>query len=41
VNEPTYDAITAWAYSSNVHDPMAYFASPRRSSRKAAYLFFW
>src|SRR5271156_2544662 len=25
VNEPTYDAITAWAVLEHVHDPMAYF----------------
>ncbi len=25
VNEPTYDAVTAWAVLEHVHDPMAYF----------------
>ncbi len=30
VNEPTYDAVTAWAVLEHVHDPMAYF---RKASR--------
>jgi 2-polyprenyl-3-methyl-5-hydroxy-6-metoxy-1,4-benzoquinol methylase len=30
VNEPTYDAVTAWAVLEHVHDPMAYFQKAAR-----------
>jgi SAM-dependent methyltransferase len=34
VNEPTYDAVTAWAVLEHVHDPMAYFRRASQVLRK-------
>jgi SAM-dependent methyltransferase len=34
VNEPTYDAVTAWAVLEHVHDPMAYFQKASRVLKK-------
>ena len=34
VDEPTYDAITAWAVLEHVHDPMAYFRKASRVLKK-------
>jgi cyclopropane fatty-acyl-phospholipid synthase-like methyltransferase len=34
VNEPTYDAITAWAVLEHVHDPMAYFRKAAQVLKK-------
>ena len=34
VNEPTYDAVTAWAVFEHVHDPMAYFRKASQLVKK-------
>jgi SAM-dependent methyltransferase len=34
VNEPVYDAVTAWAVFEHVHDPMAYFRKASQLVRK-------
>jgi len=34
VNEPAYDAVTAWAVLEHVHDPMAYFQKAARVVKK-------
>jgi SAM-dependent methyltransferase len=34
VDEPTYDAVTAWAVLEHVHDPMAYFRKASRVLKK-------
>jgi len=34
LNEPTYDAVTAWAVLEHVHDPMAYFRKAAQVVKK-------
>jgi SAM-dependent methyltransferase len=34
IDEPTYDAVTAWAVLEHVHDPMAYFRKASRVLKK-------
>jgi 2-polyprenyl-3-methyl-5-hydroxy-6-metoxy-1,4-benzoquinol methylase len=34
VDQPTYDAVTAWAVLEHVHDPMAYFRKASQVLRK-------
>jgi len=38
-NEPTYDAVTAWAVLEHVHDPMAYFRKPRSGEKDGLFVF--
>jgi SAM-dependent methyltransferase len=40
VNEPTYDAVTAWAVLEHVHNPMAYFQKASRVVKKGGLLVF-
>ncbi|MFI5092808.1 MAG: class I SAM-dependent methyltransferase [Candidatus Acidiferrales bacterium] len=40
VNEPTYDAVTAWAVLEHVHNPMAYFQKAARVIRPSGLFVF-
>jgi len=40
VNEPTYDAVTAWAVLEHVHDPMAYFQKASEVVKKGGLFVF-
>ena len=40
VNEPTYDAVTAWAVLEHVHDPMAYFRKASTVVKKGGFFVF-
>jgi SAM-dependent methyltransferase len=40
VNEPTYDAVTAWAVLEHVHDPMAYFRKASQVVKKGGLFVF-
>jgi cyclopropane fatty-acyl-phospholipid synthase-like methyltransferase len=40
VDEPTYDALTAWAVLEHVHDPMAYFQKASRVLKKEGHFVF-
>lgn len=40
VNEPTYDAVTAWAVLEHVHDPMAYFRKAAKVVKKGGLFVF-
>jgi SAM-dependent methyltransferase len=40
VNDPTYDAVTAWAVLEHVHDPMAYFRKAAAVLKKDGLLVF-
>jgi SAM-dependent methyltransferase len=40
-NEPTYDAVTAWAVFEHVHDPLSYFRKASQVVKKDGLFVFW